>query len=340
MSSAGRGYTSPSSARSAGRGGSTRVIGSSGLTARLLLVEDSVTQAEWLAEILARDGHQVLIARDGGQALQHLRDQAIDLVLLDMMLPDMDGLDVLRAVKDAPERGFVPVIVLSARSDVRSRVDGLRTGADDYLPKPFDEEEALARVAAMLRIKHLQDELTAAKAELLALSVTDALTGLHNRGYFDARLRDEFGRSERYSDPVSLLIIDLDHFKAVNDRFGHPFGDRVLREVAQLVRSSLRDPDVCARYGGEELAVILPKTELEQARHVAERILQAVRTRTFEPPASASAAEVRLTASIGIAQFPSEGVSTAEALLGQADEALYDAKRAGRDRLRAHGDPP
>ena len=135
------------------------MIGSSGLTARLLLVEDSVTQAEWLAEILAREGHQVTIARDGGQALGHLRDQAIDLVLLDMMLPDMDGLDVLRAVKDAPERGFVPVIVLSARSDVRSRVDGLRTGADDYLPKPFDEEEALARVAAMLRIKHLQDEL-------------------------------------------------------------------------------------------------------------------------------------------------------------------------------------
>jgi diguanylate cyclase (GGDEF)-like protein len=308
----------------------------------ILLVEDSPTQADWLAEVLASEGHEVVIARDGGQALGHLRGQAIDLVLLDLVLPDMDGLDVLRAVKDAPERGFVPVIVLSARSDVRSRVNGLRTGADDYLPKPFDEEEALARVAGMLRIKHLQDELSAAKAELLALSVTDGLTGLPNRRFFDARLRDELSRSERYSDPVSMLIVDLDHFKALNDRFGHPFGDRVLRQAAQHMKSSLRDPDVCARWGGDEFAVILPKTDLGRARRVGERILQAIRAQTFEPSTSEGSArdrEVRLTVSIGIAQFPSDGAATPDALVAQADEALYRAKRAGRDTLSVHGEP-
>jgi two-component system, cell cycle response regulator len=311
--------------------------------ARVLVVEDSVTQAEWLAEVLAREGYEVVIARDGAEAVREVRGGSIDLVLLDMMLPDMDGLEVLRVVKESSGTRFVPVIVLSARSDVASRVTGLRTGADDYLPKPFAEEEALARVAGMLRIKTLQDELSEAKAQLLALSMTDGLTGLYNRRFFDARLGEELQRSQRYQDQLALLIIDLDHFKVLNDEHGHLFGDHVLRETAQLVRASVRAADVCARYGGEELAVILPKTDLQSARVLAERILESVRRTSYRLEAAGAlqgSAGVRITASIGVASHPSTGIETADALVGAADEALYRAKREGRDTVRSHEPAP
>jgi diguanylate cyclase (GGDEF)-like protein len=312
-------------------------------TARVLVVEDSVTQAEWLAEVLAREGYEAVIARDGAEAVRKVRDDSIALVLLDMMLPDMDGLEVLRVVKESSGARFVPVIVLSARSDVASRVTGLRTGADDYLPKPFAEEEALARVAAMLRIKSLQDELREAKSQLLALSMTDGLTGVYNRRFFDERLDEELQRSLRYEERFSLLILDIDHFKALNDRHGHLVGDQVLRETAQLVRASVRAADVCARYGGEEFAVILPKTDLPSARMLAERILEAVRRNTFriEPAGDLrSSAGVRVTASIGIASYPSADLAGAGALVGAADEALYRAKDAGRNTVRCHEPAP
>ena len=155
---------------------------------------------------------------------------------------------------------------------------GLRIGADDFLAKPFAEAEILARCAAMLRIKLLQDQLRSAQSQLEELSVTDGLTGLYkNRRFFDERLREEFRRAQRYSDPVSLIMMDLDHFKDVNDRYGHPFGDGVLRETAELLTTNVREPDICSRYGGEEFAVILPKTHLQGALAVAERICKALR---------------------------------------------------------------
>jgi two-component system, cell cycle response regulator len=304
--------------------------------ARVLVVEDSVTQAEWLAGVLAREGYEAIIAHDGAEAVRHVSDDLVDLVLLDMVLPDMDGLDVLRVVKESSGSRFLPVIVLSDRADVASRVTGLRTGADDYLPKPFAEDEVLARAAGMLRIKSLQDELHQSKSELLALSMTDSLTGLSNRRHFDLRLAEEFRRTQRYAESVSLLLLDLDHFKALNDRFGHPFGDRVLREIAQLVRISVREVDVCARYGGDEFAVILPQTELPSARRAAERILDAVRKKTFrlEDVASPSdSSEVGVTTSIGVANSSGD-VDTAEQMVSAADAALYRAKGEGRNRVR------
>ncbi len=295
-----------------------------------------MTQAEWLAGVLAREGYEAIIAHDGAEAVRHVSGDLVDLVLLDMVLPDMDGLEVLRVVKESSGSRFLPVIVLSDRADVASRVTGLRTGADDYLPKPFAEDEVLARAAGMLRIKSLQDELRQSKSELLALSMTDALTGLSNRRHFDLRLAEEFRRTQRYAESVSLLLIDLDHFKALNDRFGHPFGDRVLREIAQLVRISVREVDVCARYGGDEFAVILPQTELPSARRAAERILDAVRKKTFrlEDVASPSdGPEVGVTTSIGVASSSAD-VDTAEQMVSAADAALYRAKGEGRNTVR------
>jgi diguanylate cyclase (GGDEF)-like protein len=301
--------------------------------ATILVVEDSRAQADELAGVLEREGHRVTIAADGKEAIRRVRTAPPDLVFLDLVLPDMDGLEVLRIIKAGPGESFTPVILLSARADLDSRVTGLRIGADDFLAKPFADAEVLARAGAMLRIKSLQDQLRAAKAELERLSVTDGLTGLFNRRYFNARLSQEFQRAQRYSDPLSLLMLDIDHFKRVNDSYGHPFGDLVLKGTADLVRTSVRDPDICARYGGEEFAVILPKTHLAGALVVAERIWRDLAAKPYatDGAGGASGATFGATASLGLAFYPSKDVSSPEHLVKYADEALYRAKREGRN---------
>jgi two-component system, cell cycle response regulator len=309
--------------------------------AKILVVDDSRTQLDWLVQVLSAESYDVITAQDGAEAIRKVRTESPDLVLLDVVLPDMDGLEVLRIVKSRPEENFVPVILLSVKGDVDARVRGLRIGADDFLAKPFAEAEILARAAAMLRIKSLQDQIRAAKAQLETLSVTDGLTGLYNHRHFQDRLREEFRRSQRYSDPVSLIMVDLDHFKQVNDRYGHPFGDKVLREAAALIRQSVREPDICARYGGEEFTIILPKTQVQGALVVAERIWRAMGEKTYmygEPaPEGASAPgepiEIHVTASIGLAFYPSKDITSAEVLVRYADEALYRAKREGRNTI-------
>ncbi len=303
---------------------------------KILVVEDSRTQREWLVQVLSRENYEVSAAGEGKTAIRKVRLDPPDLVLLDMILPDMDGLEVLRILKARGEGNFIPVILLSVKSDLDSRVAGLRIGADDFLAKPFAEAEILARAAAMLRIKSLQDEVRAQKKKLEELSITDGLTGLANHRHFQETLRKEFGRAHRYNDPLSLVMIDLDHFKRVNDTHGHPFGDKVLKESAQLIRQSLREMvDVPARYGGEEFAVILPKTVITGALAVAERMRQRLREHVFSddppphrdgtsPPARISE---RITASFGVASYPSREITSADLLIRYADEALYRAKR-------------
>ncbi len=311
-------------------------------SSKILVVDDSRTQLEWLVQVLEREGYVVSFASDGKEAIRKVRTDPPDLVLLDMILPDMDGLEVLRIIKARPEDQFIPVIILSVKADLDSKVAGLRIGADDFLAKPFAEAEILARCAAMLRIKHLQERLREVQKKLEEQSMTDSLTGLKNRRFFDERLHEEFRRAQRYGDYLSLIMIDLDHFKEVNDRFGHPAGDAVLREAALLIRASIRDPDICARYGGEEFAVILPKTHMSGALAVAERIWRELGSKEYVIPASAptfaaadSAATrtVQVTASVGIAFYPSKDITTGELLLRFTDQALYQAKRAGRNTI-------
>ncbi len=305
-----------------------------GETSKILVVDDSRTQLEWLVQVLRKEGYTVATAQDGKEAIRKVRTEPPDLVLLDMILPDMDGLEVLRIVKALPEEQFVPVIILSVKSDLESKVAGLRIGADDFLAKPFAEAEILARCAAMLRIKHLQEKLRDAQRKLEEQSITDALTGLKNRRFFDERLHEEFRRAQRYGDYLALIMIDLDHFKEVNDRHGHPAGDTVLREAAALIRASIRDPDICARYGGEEFAVILPKTHMSGALAVAERVWRELGNKEYAvQPSSGGATKVRVTASLGIAFYPSKDISSGELLLRFADQALYQAKRSGRNTI-------
>ena len=302
---------------------------------KILVVDDSRTQLEWLVAVLQREGFEVRSAANGKEAILKVRTDAPDLVLLDMILPDMDGLEVLRLIKARPDDQFIPVIILSVKSDLDSKVTGLRIGADDFLAKPFAEAEILARCAAMLRIKSLQDQLRSTQAKLEEQSVTDGLTGLKNRRFFDDRLGEEFRRAQRYSDPVSLIMVDLDHFKQVNDRYGHQVGDLVLREAAACIRASIRDPDICARYGGEEFAVVLPKTHLTGALAVAERIWRELGAKVYHQVSTTSgvATDLRVTASVGLAFFPAKDINSPETLVKFADDALYQAKRSGRNTI-------
>ncbi len=309
-------------------------------TSKILVVDDSRTQLDWLVQVLRREGYEVLEALDGKEAIRIVRTSPPDLVLLDIVLPDMDGLEVLRIVKSRREESFIPVIILSVKADLDSKVTGLRIGADDFLAKPFAEAEILARCAAMLRIKHLQERLHEMQRKLEEQSITDSLTGLKNRRFFDERLNEEFRRAQRYGDYLSLIMVDLDHFKEVNDKFGHPAGDAVLREAAALIRASIRDPDICARYGGEEFTVILPKTHMSGALAVAERIWRELGKKEYVlGPAGSSDDEgappptTRITASIGLAFYPSKDINSGELLLRFSDQALYQAKRAGRNTI-------
>jgi len=263
-------------------------------------------------------------------------------------MPGMSGVEICRIVKANQGEsgfGFVPIILMTAR--MGGKVEGLELGADDYLVKPFDMPELSARVKSMLRLKALQDalveknreldranrELESKRAELLALSRTDVLTGLFNRRHFEERLEAEFARSVRYRVPLSCLMLDLDHFKRLNDTFGHGFGDQVLREVAQLARATLRSVDLLARYGGEELVALLPNTGPEDGVRAAERIRLAIAAHAVPFDGPEGRQDVHCTASIGVATHPAADVPTAEELVRTADGRLYAAKAAGRDRV-------
>ena len=297
------------------------------------MVDDAKTQLDWLVGVLVREGYDVRTAATGEEAIKQVRLDPPDLVLLDMVLPGLGGLEVLRIVKARSDEQFIPVIITSQKTDTESKVKGLRIGADDYVAKPLEESEILARCNAMLRIKSLQDQLRAKERLLEELSVTDGLTRLKNRRFFDERLSEEFRRASRYSDPLSLIMVDLDHFKEVNDSFGHPAGDAVLREAGEVIRVSTREPDICARYGGEEFAVILPKTHLTGALAVAERIWKELAAKVYRLPAAGGPVERRVTASLGVAAFPYVDITSAELLLKYADAALYQAKESGRNTI-------
>ena len=309
---------------------------------KVLVVDDSRAQAERIGQVLLREGYDVSYAFDGASALKRVRASPPDVLVLDLVLPDQTGIEVLRKLKSpAMNVGYFPIIMLSAQDDLKTRVSGLRNGADDYVSKDSHETELLARVGAMLRIKDLQDRLQEANDRLERLSVTDGLTELFNHRHFQVRLREEFGRAQRHADPLALLMIDLDRFKAVNDQWLHPFGDKVLREVAVLIRNSVRDHDFSARYGGEEFAVLLPRTHLVNALHVARRIIRSIGAHSFvvegaRDPATGAPPVVPVTGSCGVAAFPGPDVASPEQLVGRADEALFRAKDAGRNRIWAY----
>lgn len=299
---------------------------------RILVVDDDPNNLRLVAETLDGLGYALETATDGVQAIERVRESAPDLLILDVMMPKMNGLEVCRIVKSLSADAFIPIILVTVKGDVDSKVTGLKLGADDYLAKPYNPLELRARVASMLRIKALQDKINSKRRELEALSMTDDLTGLYNHRAMQQRLKDEFMRAQRYNDPLSLLMIDVDHFKKVNDRYGHLFGDYVLSELAQVLGTCVREIDLLARYGGEEFLVILPQTHFSGSLAVAERIWRTVAKHDFHD----NNITHPITVSVGISFYPNKNVSTVDQLVAFADQALYQAKREGRNRICLH----
>lgn len=295
----------------------------------VLVADDDRVTREYVAGLLRGQGMAVETLDSGQKAVERVGKGGVDLVLLDIIMPGLSGLDCCRLIKTMTESSFLPVVLLTSKTDTESRVEGLRIGADDYVCKPFDERELSARVGSMLRIKRLHDHVQAAKARLAHLAVHDELTGLYNYRYLHTRLNEEFKRSERYRDPLACAMIDIDHFKGFNDEHGHDTGDAVLREVGSRLRAAVREIDVVARYGGEEFLLVLPSTHFSGALTVADRVWRSI----GGTPTLVDGREHRVTVSVGVALFPSRDVRTKDQLLKAADRALYQAKDDGRDRI-------
>ena len=291
---------------------------------RILLIEDSEMDRLWLRHRLNLENIEIIEAADGLTGLDACRTHVPDLILLDLTLPYCDGYEILRILKEDRRSLGIPVIVISSASDVATKERALDLGATDFVTKPYDIVELRARIRVALRNKRHQDMLER-RAHI------DGLTGLSNRLALQDRLATEWGLYERYDNPLSIFMVDLDHFKRVNDRHGHVVGDEVLKRAALLLRSSIRTTDLASRFGGEEFVVVAPHCDLGGAEKTAERY----RERLAMMPIVVGEQVLHVTASVGVASVPEDRVKNYVELLDHADRLLYEAKSLGRNQVRS-----
>jgi two-component system cell cycle response regulator len=311
-------------------------------TGRILVVDDHEDNVELLRARLEAWGYQVESAHDGAKALECVESSPPDLILLDVMMPSVDGNEVARRIKQNPSLPFIPIIMQTALDSTESKVEGLEAGADDYITKPIEFAELKARLRSMLRIKRLQEELEERERQLLEanerlrhMSRTDALTGLANRRYIEQQMDLMFAHSERLNEPLACVMCDLDRFKSVNDEFGHHAGDAVLKQFAGILKREAREIDSVGRYGGEEFLVLLAGTVLDAAVTFAERVRKHVEAHTFV----FEGGSLRRTCSFGVAGWPHPRIADCDRLVRATDDALYVAKETGRNRvIRFDGD--
>jgi diguanylate cyclase (GGDEF)-like protein len=304
---------------------------------RILIVDDDRDSVDLLREWLAMSGYDAASAASGQEALQKIRTARPDLILLDLLIPPPDGLEVIRTLKRDRALSAIPIVVMTVKRDVKSKVECLRSGADDFIVKPFhfDELDAVLRSALKKRyiyasLERANQQLRDANERLLKLTVTDERTNLLNDRYLKRRLQEEFKRAQRYGTPLSVAMIDMDHFKKVNDKYGHDCGDQVLREFGTLLTENARTTDIVGRFGGEEFLMVLPNTDGIRAAIVAERVRRAAEERVYRYRELL----VRVTVSIGVASYPANAALTSdEALLKAADTALYRAKEVSRNKV-------
>ncbi len=298
---------------------------------KILIAEDDLISRRVLQSHLTKWGYEVLATSDGEEAWQALHsDDPPKLAILDWMMPKMDGVEVSRRLRNALDREYVYVLLLTAKGQKEDVIAGLEAGADDYLTKPFDALELQARVRAGARIIHLQDELIRAREEIRKEATHDGLTGLWNRAAIMDALARELNRGERSGQCTGILMVDIARFKSINDTYGHLVGDDVLREAAHRLVSNVRSYDLVGRYGGEEFLVILPNCCLDCASARAERLRKLI----AELPVETREAVVHVTMSGGVAASVQTASSDLNTLLKAADKALYAAKAGGRNQVR------
>ncbi len=298
----------------------------------LLIIDDSSVHRAQIARALeeSRVFDQVIEAEDGLKGLKLLLEKSVDVVLCDMEMPGIDGEKLLRVKEATPAGSNVPFVFLTGSQDLDRRVRLLEEGAADLILKPFHPGELVARLRLHLKVKRLQDELRVKNETLARLSTTDVLTGLRTRRYTQEVLSIEFLRARRYGTALSLMMVDLDNFKDVNDTWGHPAGDAVLHGVASILLEELRATDVAGRYGGDELTVVL-QSDIDGARVLAERWREQLAEAEFDAGVEEP---LKVQVSIGVASYDTR-MKSPDDLVAAADAALYRAKAAGRNRVEA-----
>ena len=301
---------------------------------RVLIADDDPVARRMLEGLLGKCGYDVLSTNDGSEALEELqKPEGPSLVISDWMMPGMDGLELCRKSRELDRSDYIYFIILTTKGRKEDTVQGLEAGADDYLVKPFDQEELRCRVKIGKRILDLE-------RRILRLASTDHLTGVLNRRAFIERMEAEIHRSGRQGTPFSLLLVDIDHFKEINDRFGHQAGDLVLKKFVEALSESVRPYDFVGRYGGEEFVVALAGTDGAQAGRVAERMRKGVEEMKIGQADGPQT--IQITASFGVASSLPGAEETVDSLTRRADEAMYRAKDGGRNRVCTAGEtgPP
>jgi diguanylate cyclase (GGDEF)-like protein len=301
---------------------------------KILIIDDSRLITQFGKSILTGKGHEVLIADSGETGLELALGSQPDLILLDVILPGMDGYEICQQIKTTEQSRDIPVIMLTSKAEPADKIKGLELGAVDYVTKPFDAGELIARVNTHLRMKELYETLQERNRQLQELANRDGLTNLYNHRYFHEHLAREMDRVRRYGGIISCAVVDIDFFKKVNDSYGHQTGDMILKEVAGFLNKGIRESDLAARYGGEEFALVLLQTDSPTAVAVCERLRGQIASISFK---SAAETTFHITASFGLATFPSVGIKEERELVEAADQALYQAKHGGRNKVVLSG---
>jgi diguanylate cyclase (GGDEF)-like protein len=294
----------------------------------ILVVDDMSQNLQVVGSILDDIGYATTFATTGDQAIKRVSTAKPDLILLDLMMPEVNGLEVCKILKSDPNHQEIPIMFLTASNEKEHLIQAFEEGAVDYITKPFSVPELLARVRTHLELKHTRDELKKALMELEKLATTDPLTGVYNRRQLFKIGEQELQRSQRHNRPLSILMLDIDHFKKINDLYGHSVGDQALIFLTETIIKSLRTSDFFGRFGGEEFVVILPETTLTEALDIAERLRRHIAEISF----LSSGQFISLTVSIGVANFETSSANF-DYLLHKADQALYEAKHQGRNRV-------
>ena len=299
----------------------------------ILIVEDDATYREYIQRNLKREGYQVTVVANGVEALDLLEDHFYPIIIADWMMPEMGGKELCRAIRSRTFEGYVFIMILSALGSTEDIIEGLKSGADEYLAKPFNAAEFIARLNTGKRVLELERSLKKASERIRFLSITDPLTQIYNRGYITQRFPEEMARARRYNRPLSVVMCDIDSFKQINDTHGHQVGDKVLIDFADCLKELVRPKvDWLVRYGGEEFLVFLPETNTAGAVQMAERARDSVENMKMKFDNKI----VKITCSFGVAgvdRTPSKGI-TAEFLINHADRMLYEAKNGGRNQVK------
>lgn len=290
----------------------------------ILIVDDTVKNLQVLGSILREENYKIAVANNGNQAILIANEILPDLILLDVMMPELDGFETCKKLKSLPETKDIPVIFLTAKVETEDIIEGFKAGAVDYITKPFNSYELKARVKTHVELKISKDLLLQKNEILKKLSITDGLTGLFNHRYITDALSRLIEENNRYKEPLSISMLDIDNFKKSNDEYGHLFGDEVLVRTANSIESCLRKTDLVGRYGGEEFLVLFAHTNLKGAVESVERIIKSVENLKWENK------NIIVTISAGVCEKKDENTS---ALLKKADDLLYTAKQKGKNRV-------